>query len=1020
MNFVTWGIRQPIAVIVLFTALVVAGILGYKSLGVSSFPDVDIPVINATVSYPGVAPSQMETEITRKVEDSIASISGIKSMRSTINEGTSTTSVEFELEVDSAEALDEVKDAVTRIRSTLPLDANEPVVEKVKMSGLPVLTYSVTSDNLNDMELSWFVDQTLARAITGVKGVGGVNRVGGVDREVLITLNTEKMQALNLSASDISRQLKATEVESSAGEARLGDKEQTMRAISTVKTAAEMASLEIPTSDGRRVKLSDIATIRDQAADPVQAALLNGKKVIGFQVSRAKSTSEVTVAEAVRQAVRNLQEEHPNIKMTEIVSTVDFVKLKFDDSVKMLLEGALFAVIVVYLFLRDWRATLIAAVALPLSIIPTFYGMHVMGHSLNTITLLALALVVGILVDDAIVEVENIERHLRMGKKPLEAAADAANEIGMAVVATTFALVAVFMPLAFMSGVVGKFFKQFGFAAVIAILFSLLVARILTPMMAAYIMRPHAEKPETTSTLGKYYLKTVKLCLEHRWLTMLAAGCFFVVSMLLVPLLGNDFVPAADNGYSTLSVELAPGTRLAETEKALEQARKIIAKDKDVESIFVSIGASSAGNFGQGASVGQARKASMTIRYVDKKLRPHRKQQKIERELLPQLAGIAGARLSFGSGAVGEKIKIILLSNDATRLSQVSESLVQDVRAIPGIGTVQSTASLFKPEVVIRPNTARAAELGVTTEAIGNALRLSSSGDFSNALAKLNLPERQLSVRVRLDDAARNNLDAIKRIQVPGKNGMVALETVAEISLGTGSAQIDRYNRNRSVTVQADLQGMTIGDVAKQIQASNTIKKLPPSVRQEADGDAKTNAELGSSFGKAMLIGVGCIFLVLILLFKDFLQPITILAALPLSVGGAFGLMLITGTTLSMPTMIGLVMLMGVATKNSILLVEYAIVQRRDFGMSRFDALMDACAKRSRPIIMTTIAMGAGMLPLALGYSADPSFRTPMAIAVLGGLITSTFLSLFVIPPVFTVMDDIGVFFKKLFIKKLD
>ena len=561
MNFVTWSIRNPVPVIVLFIALTTAGLLSFPKLGVLDRPDIEFPAVVVTVTYPGVAPTQMESEITRKVEDAVATIAGIEQMTSTVDEGASTTSIEFRFGTDLSAALDDVRDAMTRIRSDLPPDANEPIVSRVTTAGGAIVTWSVASDNMTDTELSWFVDLTVTRELSAVPGVGRVTRVGGVAREIRVDLDPDRMAALGATASDVSRQLRRIQAEYPGGEGRLGGLEQTVRTTGIITSVYDLRALPIALPDGRSVRLDTIAEVRDQAGEQRSAALLDGEPVIGFQIVRSWGASALDVAKEARAVVERLQTEYPHVKFAEASSQVGYIQESFDASMEMLIEGALLAILVVWLFLRDWRATLVSAVALPLSIIPTFWAIWVLGYTLNILTLLALSLVVGILVDDAIVEVENIVRHLRMGKKPKEAAMDAAIEIGLAVVATTLTICAVFVPVAFMSGIAGEFFGPFSFTVVVAVLCSLLVARTLTPMMAAYFLKPH-DRPERPSRIMTWYLERVRWCLAHRWWTLGVAAAAICSMLGLFPLLSTAFSPAGDNGFTTLSVELAPGASL--------------------------------------------------------------------------------------------------------------------------------------------------------------------------------------------------------------------------------------------------------------------------------------------------------------------------------------------------------------------------------------------------------------------------------------------------------------------------
>ena len=697
---------------------------------------------------------------------------------------------------------------------------------------------------------------------------------------------------------------------------------------------------------------------------------------------------------------------HPDITITEAFNFVDPVVENYDGSMMLLYEGAILAVLVVWFFLRDWRATLVSATALPLSVIPAFAVMHWFGFTINVVTLLSLSLVVGILVDDAIVEIENIMRHLRMGKPPFQAAMEAADEIGLAVIATSFTLIAVFLPTAFMAGVPGKFFVQFGWTAAIAVFFSLVVARMLTPMMAAYVLRPKPEEHKDPRWMS-IYMRWAQYALKHRIKVTLAVVGFTGASFFLVGLLPSGFIPPDDLSQTQVHVTLPPGSTFRQTYAAAEQAREIVAQNKHVKLIYTAIGG---GNTGADpfmpAGSAEVRKAVLTINMTPRGDRGGVSKQDIEAQLRDALVAVPGARIKVGFGGSAEKFVLVLAGEDGRVLAEHGKLVEKDLRSIPGIGAVTSTLSLVRPEVVVRPDFARAADLGVTSAAIADTLRIALSGDYDQALAKLNLSQRQVPVVVKLKADARTDLELISRLTVPGSKGPVMLGNVASFNIDSGPAQIDRYDRLRNINFEIELNGQPLGEVEKQALAQPSLAKLPPGVIQRSVGDAEAMAELFASFGLAMLTGVLCIYIVLVLLFHDFVQPVTILAALVLSIPGAFLALFITQTALTMPSMIGLIMLMGIATKNSILLVEYAIMARRDRGMSRMEALLDACHKRARPIVMTTIAMAAGMLPIAIGLGTDPSFRAPMAIVVIGGLITSTFLSLLVIPVIFTFVDD--------------
>jgi multidrug efflux pump subunit AcrB len=983
--------------------------MAFKASKVQDFPDIELPIVTVSAVLDGAAPAQLETEVARKIEDSVATLQGVKNIYTKVLDGVATITVEFILEKDLSDAVNDVRDAVSRVRADLPAEMRDPSVTKTTTAGRVVTTFTVAAARNagsppDDQDLSWFVDNDVTKRLLSVPGVGAVKRVGGVSREIRVELIEERMAALKVSALDVSRQLRSVQREAPGGRGDVSGAEQSVRTIATVKTAQELAAMQIPLPDGRHVRLEEVASVRDTVAEQRAIAEQDGKKVVAFEVFRTRGAGEVDVAEGARAAVAQLQKENPNVVLREVIDNSFAVDENFDASMEMLYEGAALAVLVVWWFLRDWRATLIAAAALPLSVIPAFLGQYLFGYTLNTVTLLSLALVVGVLVDDAIVEIENISRHLHMGKSPMQAALEAADEIGMAVIATTFSLVAVFLPTAFMGGIPGKFFKQFGWTAVLAILASLLVARLLTPMMCAYLLKPAKPHAEEDGPIMRRYMRTMRWCLRHRLATAIGSAVFFFGSIALVPLLPTGFVPPADRSQTQITVELPPGSTLAQTREVAEQARLAAMQVPGVKGVFSSIGGGSSGDAFVPGAAAEARRAVLTVTTVHHDDRDVSLSD-IERSIRERVARIPGARFNVGAADTGTKMQLVLRSEDPEALNATARQAERELRTLQGIGNVSSSASLVRPEIIVRPDFGRAADLGVTAAAIGETVRVATAGDYDQALSKMNLSERQVPIRVKLPDTVRADLDAIGRLTVPGAHGPVLLANVADITMESGPAQIDRLNRSRNVTLEVELSGRSLGEVNTEARALPVFQNLPASVQIAELGDAQEMQALFASFGVAMLIGVLCIYGVLVLLFTDFMQPVTILAALPLSIGGAFVALLITRNALSMPTMIGLIMLMGIVTKNSILLVDYAILARKA-GMNRFDALVDACHKRSRPIVMTTIAMGAGMLPLALGLSGDSSFRSPMAIAVMGGLITSTLLSLLVVPAVFTYVDD--------------
>ncbi|MCC6201663.1 MAG: efflux RND transporter permease subunit [Gammaproteobacteria bacterium] len=1019
MNLSTWSIRNPIPAIVLFLLLTIAGVWSFRGLPIQDFPDIQLPVVNVVLRMPGAAPAQLETEVARPVEDALATLNGLSHMQTAITDGLVQIGIEFVLEKPLSDALIETKDAVDRVRADLPTDVEQPSVSAINLAGGDALmNYAVAHPDMDEEALSWFLDDTIAKAVLGTPGVGNFVRVGGVEREVRVEVDPVRLAALQVTATDISRALRRVQQEASGGRGQLAGAEQGMRTIATVADAEALRAFPLALADGRFLRLDQVADINDTTAERNQAALLDGKPVIGFQVFRARGYDEVSVAAGIRAAVADLVARYPGLSITEVATTVDFTHEQYRGSMQMLYEGALLAILVVWWFLRDWRSTVVAGVALPLSIIPTFLAMRWFGYSLNTITLLALAAVVGILVDDAIVEVENIVRHLRNGKPVRQAAADAVTEIGLAVIATSATLVAVFLPTAFMSGIPGIIFKQFGWTAVVSVVMSLLVARVLTPMLAAHFLKPH-QNADVESRLMRWYLKAVRWCLARHKTTVVAAVLFFVGSLLLVPMLPTGLIPPQDRGFTRVSIELPPGSALATTLASAEAARRAIADIPGIKSVLTTIGEGLQSSATAMRSAGEVRKGLLTVTLHARGERPT--QLEIENEMRRRLPDVPGARFAIGGGgAPGEKLSVVLTSDNIAALKATAQTLERDMRGIPYLSNISSTASLERPEIIIRPDAERMVERGVTTAAIGETARITTSGDFDALLAKLNLDARQVPIRVRIADRDRTNLETFNNLRVAGRDGPVPLASVATLTLESGPSQIDRLDRQRYVSVNADLGGAALGMAMQQVVALPAMVNKPSSVNFLETGDTELMSELFRGFSIAIATGIMCVLAVLILLFKDFLQPITILSALPLSIGGSLIALLLSGLAISLPALIGIVMLMGIVTKNSILLVEYTIVGMRDRGLGQVEALVDACRKRARPIVMTTVAMIAGLSPLAAGFGADASFRQPMAVTVIGGLVTSTALSLLVVPVAFSYLMGFERWLKRLFGRKAE
>ena len=1016
LNVSAWAIRKPVPALVFFFILTALGIVHFRELPVTQMPNIDLPIVMVTVTQSGAAPSELETQVTKKVENAIAGISGVKHITSSISEGASVTLVEFHLETLVDRAVNDTRDAITKIRMDLPRSIDEPQIQRIDIEGLPIVTYAVSAPSMTTEQVSWFIDDTLARALQGVRGVAQVKRQGGVDREIRIALDPDRLMSLGITAAEVSRQLRATNLDVSGGRGEVGTQEQPIRTLAGASSVEALADTRIVLSNGRSVRLGELGTVVDGAAEQRVFARLDGKSVVAFGVYRAKGFSDVTVYDRVTEELDKLRAAHPDVTVTEIDTTVRFTKSDYESAMHTLIEGAILAVIVVFLFLRDIRATLITALAIPLSILPTFWVMDMLGFSLNAVSLLAITLVTGILVDDAIVEIENIVRHMRMGKSPYRAAIEAADEIGLAVVATTLTIAAVFAPVSFMGGIAGQYFKQFGLTVAIAVLFSLAVARLITPLVAAYFMKDTGHREGRDGAVMRGYVRLLGWSVRHRFATIGMGIAIFAGSIWLSTLLPSGFLPTNDISRALLSVELPPGSTLAETQKVSDEIARAALSLPEVKSVYATAG--SGGSGGLALSSGEVRKAQIVINL---KPRSARKidQKTFETQFSKTLATMPDLRVSWSQNGQNTQrgFEVILSGSDGAAVAEAAVAVEKAVRAdVPELANVVSSAALDRPEIRIVPKLDEAAELGVSVDTIAETVRIATIGDISANLAKFSAKDRQIDIRVQLAENARTRLSTFDALKVPtASGGAVPLSAVADVQFGKGPTALDRYDRARRVAVEADLVGDTpLGDALAKVKALPAAQNLPAGVTLKEAGDAEIMAEVFSGFAMAMAAGLMLVLAVLVLLFHDILQPITILVSLPLSVGGAFIALLITGNSVSMPVVIGFLMLMGIVTKNAILLVDFAIESMHQ-GVDRFTSLIEAGRKRAQPIVMTTIAMVAGMLPSALALGEGGAFRAPMAIAVIGGLITSTVLSLVFVPAVFTVMDDLSHFLGRIF-----
>ena len=1062
-NFSAWAIRNPVPPILLFIVLVLIGVQSFRALPITQFPNIDVPLVAVSVSQAGAAPAELESQVTKRIEDSVSAITGVKHIISTMSDGVSTTVIEFRLEISTDRALEDVKDAVSKVRGDLPGGIDEPVIQRIDVEGQAIQTYAVSAPGMTLEQLSWYVDDVVKRELQGLAGVGRIDRYGGVDREIRVDLDPARLQSLGVTAADINRELSATNADLGSGRGEVGSREQAIRTLGGARTLEQLKDTKISLAGGRQVRLGDVGTVIDSTEEPRSFARYNGDSVVTFSVFRSKGASSTAVGDKVAAKIAEIAASSKGAASFSLVDdTVYFIYGNYKAAMESLIEGAVLAVLVVLIFLRDWRATLVTAVALPLSAMPAFWAMSQLGFSLNLVSFLGITLATGILVDDAIVEIENIARHMRMGKTPYRAALEAADEIGLAVIAITFTIVAVFVPVSFMGGVVGQYFKQFGLTVAVAVLFSLLVARLITPMMAAYLMRPLKHVDPAPGMLMRGYIKVLRFLnwaptikrgtalaadgtrVARTWrprvmsyVTIGLAALVVVASGSLIGLLPTGFIPRGDESRFVLSVELPPGSRLEDTLAKTDVMASIIRKNDEVSHVFVLGGSSPTGSLEpryasifvnlnhrdvhlvQGMVnplvrwVNSSLGVELPLAPIDGRVKP---QWDIENEILPQLSNLADVRWAKITDRGEREVQFNMLSNDPLALDDAVGKLEAALRKEPKLRAVAAQGGLDRPEIKIVPRTDEAAKLGITAQQISQAVRVATIGDFSPLLAKFNAGDRLLPIRVQIPETARTSFSEITNLKVLTSTGVsVPLSSVADIQFSRGPSSIKRYDRQRQATIGADIvPGVELGEASARIQEVAKGLNLPKAVQISEGGDAEIQGEVNTEFMKAASLGVILMLVVLVLLLGNVFQPFAILLSLPLCIGGVVIALLATNNAFSMPVIIGMLMLIGIVAKNAIMLVDFAVEQRKH-GMERLEAIIDAGRKRARPIIMTTIAMGAGMLPSAYGIGEGGSFRSPMAIAVIGGLIASTILSLVFVPSFFIVMDDLAHFTSWLF-----
>src|SRR5579871_3168383 len=800
LNVSAWSIRKPIPAAVAFSVLLILGLISFRSMSVTRFPNIDIPIVQVLVTQSGAAPSELESQVTKKVEDAVSSINGVWHIASTATDGSSSTIVQFTVgSVDIDRALNDVKDQIAKIRSDLPRTIDEPIISRVDIEGLPIVTYAASAPGLSVEQLSWFIDDSVARDLQSIHGVGEVKRFGGVDREIRVALDPEKLLALGVTAATVNEQVRADNVDLGGGRGEVAGQEQAIRTLAGARSVAELAALPIALPGGRKVRLDELATVTDGAAEPRTFTRLFDEPIVAFGVTRAKGASDVTVDQLIEKRLAAIEAAHPEVKFTKVDTQVDNELGNYHSTMETLIEGAVLAVVVVFIFLRDLRATLVTAVALPLSVIPTFWAMDAIGFSLNLVSLLAITLVTGILVDDAIVEIENIVRHMRMGKSAYRASLEAADEIGLAVIAISLSIAAIFSPVSFMGGIAGQYFRQFGLTVAIAVMFSLLVARFVTPVIAAYFLRAPHDHVQADGAVMRFYTRLVRASVRHRWITLFAGAVVFAASLWSTQLLPSGFLPADDQGRVLLAVELPPGSRLDDTDRATRAISEKLRAMPEVKSALIFGGQI----LGAGA---EPRKGTVVINFVHKSKR-EASQKELQTRIAAMLANEPDARFWFLKDNGQRDIQLIIAGPDIDVINDTANQIASEMRAVPIIENPMSTAELERPELRVTPKRQVAADLGVSTEALSGTIRVATLGDIDANLAKFNAGDRLVPIRVELDEEARSRVGLLRDLRVPTAGGATTpLSVVADFSVNHGPTAINRYDRTRRVTIEGDLR----------------------------------------------------------------------------------------------------------------------------------------------------------------------------------------------------------------------
>ncbi len=1017
MKLADVSIERPVFATMMIMALIVLGVFSYLKLNVDQFPDIDFPYVTATTVLRGAGPEQLESDVTKKIEDAVNSIAGVDHITSISQEGISIVIIQFKLEVDGKTAAQEVREKIAGIRATLPTDIEDPVIQRFDPASQPIMQLTV-SGTRPEKDITTYTKDVIKKRLENVPGVGSVDLVGGAEREIQVQVDAARLQAFNLSIQDVINAVAAANVEVPAGNLIKGPRQLLLRTMGKYTNVADFNSVIVATPGGKIVHLSEVAKIVDGVKERTSLARVNGERAVGLNILRQSGSNTVRVAEALKAQLARVEKDlPPDVRITIARDNSVFIRDTVNDVLFDILYGGLLAVIVVYFFLANLRPTIISSIALPTSIIASFIMMFALNFTLNVMSLMALSLAVGLLIDDAIVVIENIYRHMHEGATPLEAAKAATSEIGLAVMATTFTIVAVFVPVAFMSGIVGRFFYQFGITVAVSVLVSLFVAFTLTPMLSSRWLKKEDEELTNSgsfwrrglywfnqgfSILSRSYRRAIRWTLMNRWKVLGFSLVTFILSFFLMRFLGGSFFPEMDQSEFTIGVTAAPGSSLEQTSAVCAKVEAALRQRPEVTTMLTTIGA---GN-------DPVTKANIVVKLVKKRERKA-SQAQIMNELRETLAMTPGATLSFltGGGPGGNQKPVILSvrGEDPTILQGLADQVEEIMRRTPGAVDIENSLEISKPEMRIAINREKASDLGVNVAQIARDIRSMVDGTVATQYAE---GGEQYDVRVRLTDEDRTTPENIRRLTIKStKDGpnqqklLIPVGDVASVTLGSGPSKINRFDRQREIRLDANLSGRLLTEVLNDVLGAAKQLRIPPGYTIGVTGSGEMQAESFTNIFMALALAIIFVYIVLAAQFESFGHPFSIMLALPMSLIGAVIALLLFGSAISVISLIGIIMLMGLVTKNGILLVDYTNVLR-DRGMERTDALVNAGATRLRPILMTTFAMIFGMVPVAFGVSEGSELRAPMGQTVIGGLVTSTLLTLFVVPVVYTFVED--------------